>query len=413
MSLFVRCTLFVCFCLLFPLQTFALSFSMTNSPLQDFTSWVAQATGYKIIVPESVNIPVSVSVDEITKDEIWPFYTAVLASNNLMVESKDGFFYVTKGQQLVGQPRPCDQVNTSIPRIVERSEVYQLSMVPVDRVLSALQSVVGAYDVVQPGGKVTALPAGRAFHLYAVDAVHDQVKALLPLLDVSTSRVLVEALVFEVSEDRQKDVGVSLKAALDLFSSAVSLASNFAVAAPIGGRVSLTTADFSALVTALESVDFVRVLSMPRLLVNSGESGVVMAGQNVPFVTGQTVGNAGDTKTPFQTIERQDVGVSLSITPRVISSQLVDLVISQESSRVSAMVKASDVVTDTRKISTRLNLVPGEWVSLGGLVSDQSGSSSAGIPGLMTLPYIGHLFRFDQESTSRKNLAVLLRVSLS
>ena len=111
-----------------------------------------------------------------------------------------------------------------------------------------------------------------------------------------------------------------------------------------------------ALVRALSTDDSMNILSTPNLVTLDNEEGKIVVGQNVPFVTGSSTSASNPSTNPFQTIERQDVGITLKIKPQINEGDSVTLNVYQEISSVSSDTSAADIVTNKRSVETRVLL---------------------------------------------------------
>ena len=171
----------------------------------------------------------------------------------------------------------------------------------------------------------------------------------------------------------------------------------------------------AAILNALEAQGNTNILSTPSLLTLDNEEAYITVGQNVPFVTGSytNTGAVGDVQNPFQTIERENVGVTLKVTPQVNEGDAVVLDIVQEVSSLSQQILATaDVVTNERKIETKILARDGDIVVLGGLVRDDIQDSRQGVPFLQDIPLLGRLFRNDVVMTTKSNLLVFIRPTI-
>ncbi|HEY7776543.1 MAG TPA: type II secretion system protein GspD, partial [Kineobactrum sp.] len=140
-------------------------------------------------------------------------------------------------------------------------------------------------------------------------------------------------------------------------------------------------------------------------------------GQNVPFVTGSftSTGTGDGAQNPFQTIERQNVGITLRVTPHINEGNSVVLDISQEVSSLSntaAVLSASDLITNERILQTKVMAGDGRTVVLGGLIKDDVQDASQKVPLLGDIPFFGRLFRTDAVSTVKTNLLVFIRPTI-
>jgi len=255
-------------------------------------------------------------------------------------------------------------------------------------------------------------------------------------LDIRRAQVQVEAIIAEVSGQTAAAIGVQFQSTDGINSSGVFGGTSFtspsglvpsitdASASPAainGGGLALgfidgtfdfggnTILNLGALVNLIRNDTSSNILSTPSLLTLDNEEAEIIVGQNVPFVTGsqQTTGGLAN---PFQTIERQDIGLILRVTPQINEGDSVKLDIFQETSSVSSAATAvSDIITNTRTISTSVLVEDGSIVVLGGLIQDNLNESVQKVPGLGDLPIIGNLFRFRESTAERLSTMVFIR----
>lgn len=169
------------------------------------------------------------------------------------------------------------------------------------------------------------------------------------------------------------------------------------------------------ILNALKETQNANILSTPSILTLDNEEAFITVGQNVPFVTGSftNTGGAGSSVNPFQTIERQNVGITLTVTPHINEGDAVVLDISQEVSSLSGLsVAASDLITNERMIQTKVLAIDGEIVVLGGLIKDDVQDAQQKVPFLGDIPYLGRLFRSDREQVTKQNLMIFLRPTI-
>lgn len=270
-------------------------------------------------------------------------------------------------------------------------------------------------------------------------------------LDVQRSQVLVEAIIAEVSANRSSDLGVdwiaynpnSLAAAGILnagtssalqnaasalgstSSSSISSSQIAGAAASLlgtgvtaaAGTVTAGGAIYAALLKALRSDGDSNILSTPSTMVLDNQEAKFSAVQNVPFLTGQ-YSNSGVTSTsgvvnPFQTYDRQDVGLKLGVVPTISSGNSIQLRIEIENSNVaSGNAGANNLVTTKRTFSTAVSVENGQILVLGGLTDDQLSDSKTRIPVLSDIPLLGSLFQSRSISKIRRNLMVFIHPSI-
>jgi general secretion pathway protein D len=169
-------------------------------------------------------------------------------------------------------------------------------------------------------------------------------------------------------------------------------------------------------VSALRGDADTNVVSTPQIVTLDNEEAEIKVGQQVPFVTGQftNTGSASvGTVNPFQTIQRQEVGTKLKITPQINEGSGVKLKIEQETSSISAgATGAVDLVTNNRTITTSVFVHDGEVLILGGLIDDQMRENEQRVPGLGRIPGLGWLFRARKTERVKTNLMVFIRPTI-
>ncbi|MBE9538973.1 MAG: type II secretion system protein GspD, partial [Proteobacteria bacterium] len=157
-------------------------------------------------------------------------------------------------------------------------------------------------------------------------------------------------------------------------------------------------------------------LSTPSLLTLDNQEAYITVGQNVPFVTGSftNTGAGGDgAQNPFQTIQRENVGITLRVTPHINEGDSVVLDIEQEVSSLSGLsVVASDLITNERKIQTKVLVADRRLVVLGGLIKEDVQNSTQKLPFLGDIPFLGRLFRSDAEKITKTNLLIFIRPTI-
>ncbi len=278
---------------------------------------------------------------------------------------------------------------------------------------------------------IQAAPELNAIVVRGTPAVIATIGGLIDQLDVRRPQVLIEAAIAEVTSDVAEQLGVQFgagKAAVlggvtagtSFTNSGVSLGSIVAALLP-GVPAALSTGlligggspgNFSVLVQALGSSSKANLLSTPSITTLDNEAAEIVVGQNVPFRTG-SYGTAGNTLTPFTTIERQDVGLTLRVVPRIHEGDSIRLEVSQEvSSLVGAVTGAADLITNRRSIQTTVLADNGDTIVLGGLISDDRTTVKSQVPLLGDIPVIGNLFKSRQIERVKRTLFVFLRPTI-
>lgn len=299
----------------------------------------------------------------------------------------------------------------------------------------------------------STIEADEGTNALIITAAQDEMSALesvIARLDIRRAQVLVEAIIVEMEVTEGQELGLQWLFANDsgLYGSNISTstaqqARNAAIADAIlpddgdsdeigvrdlagalsqvpgttlGWGVVDDSLSMTVILNALETQGNANILSTPSLLTLDNEEAYITVGQQVPFVTGSytNTGNGGGAvQNPFQTIERQNVGVTLKVTPQVNEGDSVVLDIVQEVSSISQQILvASDVITNERKIETKVLARDGDIIVLGGLVKDDVQDSQQGVPILQDIPLLGRLFRNDVVSVTKSNLLVFIRPTI-
>jgi general secretion pathway protein D len=166
-----------------------------------------------------------------------------------------------------------------------------------------------------------------------------------------------------------------------------------------------------ALAHALATDGSSNILSIPNLVTLDNEEAKIVVGQNVPFITGQftspTSGTAG--ANPFQTIDRKEVGIKLTVKPQISEGGTVKLAIVQEVSNVDSTSNPAGIITNVRSLSTNVLAEDGQIIALGGLIGDDTKEGVEKVSFLGDLPIIGNLFKYKKQERKKTNLMVFLR----
>lgn len=238
-----------------------------------------------------------------------------------------------------------------------------------------------------------------------------EAKALLEALDLPTPQVLIEAAIIEVTLDDELQFGINWRGLEKRFIGTFTDAPTGRVTSTFPGfALTYVNTDIEAALNVLSSITKVEVVSRPSLMALNNQTANLQVGDQVPIVT-QTAISVSDPDAPIvnQTVYR-DTGVILEVTPRVRAGGMVELEVAQEVSQV-ARTTSSGIDSPTiqqRAISSKLLVPSGQSVALGGLISTNRSGSVTGIPLLMDIPLLGHLFRSDGRITERTELVVFM-----
>ena len=170
--------------------------------------------------------------------------------------------------------------------------------------------------------------------------------------------------------------------------------------------------DWGAIVQAVSSDNNSNILATPSITTLDNEEASFLVGQEVPVLTGSAA--SGNNSNPFTTVDRQEVGVKLLVTPQINEGNSVQLTIEQEVSSVnsSAVGSAVDIIINKREIKTVIMANSGETVILGGLIDEFVEESVQAVPLLSNIPILGHLFKSTNSHTRKRNLMVFIRPTI-
>lgn len=284
-------------------------------------------------------------------------------------------------------------------------------------------------------GFIQADAATNTLIITASEAVYKNLRSVIDQLDARRAQVYVEALIVEISADKANEFGVQWLGLSGDSNSNYRVGGGTAFTTTGNNILSLATAatptpgnglsigvfkqingklGLGAVAHILNSSGNANILSMPNLVTLDNEEAKIVVGKNVPFITGQfttsaSTGTAG--VNPFQTIERKEVGLKLTVKPQISEGGTVKLAIYQESSSIdeSATVTSSGLITKQRSISTNVLVEDGQILALGGLMEDSTSDSVEKVTGLADIPVIGNLFKYQTAKRGKTNLMVFLR----
>jgi general secretion pathway protein D len=303
----------------------------------------------------------------------------------------------------------------------------------------ALRSVV---TELEEGVSLSADPATNSIIIQGSKEAYETLKGVIEQLDISRPQVLVEALIMEVNVNDTKDLGMNALLAID---SAVDLtiatATDPATIAALGGTVIprprnpgdvLTgpflvntrreggTTTIQTILRVAASDGDTNVLSAPHILTSDNEEAEIRIGNNIPIPTSRIDSAEGASSDGLNTsvnIERQDIGVTLRVTPQISEGDTLRLRIFQEITGIDPTLTGADagfdpnetgVALTSRRIENTVVVNNAETVVVGGLVSDRASETFTKVPWLGDIPILGWLFKTKTTSIEKVNLLVFL-----
>lgn len=300
---------------------------------------------------------------------------------------------------------------------------------------AASRALAGAMGGTAPGFEeevvISADPSTNSVLVNSSIQDYRTIESLLIGLDVERPQVFVECIIAEVALNKGEQLGFEWQVGGDVGdatllsrSNLASLGAAFINPASLGGLILAAASDETielpdgtevpaqaALFTALANDQDIEILSAPTLLTLDNQKAEILVGENVPFITGQGV-DISNVENVFTTVERQDVGIKLTVTPQVAEGDVVVLDVEQEVSRVieQEILDANTVgpTTSKRSASTVVSVADGRTAVIGGLISNSVSARASKVPILGDIPFLGRLFRADGVRDEKVNLIIFL-----
>ena len=301
----------------------------------------------------------------------------------------------------------------------------------------------GAAAAADKGVSIWSDAQNNALIVTAPPAIMRSIMSVVDKLDIRRPQVLIEAILVEVSTTKAAQLGVNWAVGntdsdstvpIGTFNQAVGNASIGSIAAAIDNPESLAQSglptgltlgagrfldsgtNFALLLRALRGDANTNILQTPSVTTLNNEEAEIKVAQEVPFITGQytnTSGNNNGSVNPFQTIQREEVGTILKITPKINEGNAVTLKIEQENSDLASSTEgAVDLITNKRTISTTVMVEDGGVIVLGGLIREAAIENENRVPVLGAIPILGELFKTRSGNKEKRNLMVFIRPTI-
>jgi len=326
------------------------------------------------------------------------------------------------------------------PKLKEQVTGIAQAAAPAGGQAAAPPTAAGGAAAAERSTTIWADPENNALVITAQPKIMRQLMAVVDKLDIRRAQVLVEAIIVEVGENSTAELGVNwavfsneddtripagaflnpiggvtladLARAVDNPSGTVN--PSLATGTTIGiGSITDTGVNFAAMLRAIRGDANTNVLATPSAVTMDNQEAELKVAQEVPFVTGQftTTGTTTDgAVNPFQTIQREEVGTILKVTPQINEGDAVMLKIELESSSLASSSQgAVDLITNKRTITTNVLIEDGGVVVLGGLISTESQRGEQRVPFLGRIPIIGFAFKTRNAQAQKTNLMVFIR----
>ncbi len=331
------------------------------------------------------------------------------------------------------------------------SKAEEISSILQNLIAGGIRGVPGQAQVVQAPVRIAADKSTNSLIVLASPQDFEKIKDIVDKIDIERKQVFVSAAIVEVSSTRLAQYGLSFFGAKDfetkvqgetkqgvgIFGGALGTPLPFAIIDPqklgaisglllgftlppatvnIGGQT-VSVPPLAAILQALAADSHVDILSTPQILTLDNKEAEIRVATNIPFPTGQiiTAAGAGGAAVPTITIQRQDVGIILKITPHTIerTNRLildVNIEISDvaEEAPAGLAVQQLGIATIKRSSTTSVLVDDGQTIVIGGLMRTRKSSSRTKVPILGDIPVIGVLFRSSKSQTQKSNLIIFL-----
>lgn len=311
---------------------------------------------------------------------------------------------------------------------------------------------------------ITRYPGANAIIIAAPADDQRRIGEVIRQLDVPQEQVLVEAIIVEISNNVAKELGVQLlfggkdkPFAVTNFSNSSPniidiagglLADNLNQTTTVVNGATVTTTTNSAagdllrenaankvlgasgsftgfltelskdtylgaLINAVQTDKNSNILSTPHITTNNNVPASILFGQEVPVSTGEAL-SQGNFNDRFRTIQRQNVGIELDVTPQINAGNTVRLDLRQEVSSIAGTVSrtSNELIINKREIKTTVTVGDREIVALGGLLDDNEQRTLQKVPLLGDIPVLGEVFKSRARSRVKTNLMVFIRPTI-
>ena len=272
---------------------------------------------------------------------------------------------------------------------------------------------------------VKADASQNALVLIADPDTLDAMEQIVRQLDRPRAQVLLEAAIVEVIGDMNDALGIqwgidgrnTITSRSGPTAHLSEITGNIMENSKIGlGSLALRDANFGVLVNALSKKTSSNILSTPSILTLDNQEAEFLVGENIPIKTGSyQTASQGDSKNPFTTTERKDIGIKLKLTPHIGEGYSMRLEMEQEiSSRRTSTDSTSDgdIIYDNRTLKTTVLVDNGQTIVIGGLIRDDHQNVKHKVPLLGDIPLVGNLFKYHAYESTKRNLMLFIRPSI-
>ncbi|MFM7750810.1 MAG: type II secretion system protein GspD, partial [Opitutaceae bacterium] len=252
------------------------------------------------------------------------------------------------------------------------------------------------------------------------DETNENIRNFIQTLDKPKPQVLINVVFVQVTHDKGVDLGAKA-----VFNGTIAIkneprgiaTTKFGVAEALtdatqfGAFYRILSQDVNATLRALSTVSKTEILSLPSVLTRNNQQATIMVGQSVPIITNSRVSD--QTNTTINTVQYQDIGIILRVTPFITQEGLVEMIVSPEISSLSATTvpisnTVSSPVIDKRSADTVVVTPSDKTIVIGGLISTQTTDRDSKVPILGDIPILGYAFKRKQKADVKTELLIFL-----
>jgi len=411
------------------------SLDFNDVELSVFVRFISELTGKNFVLDDAVKkVGGKISVfspTKVTTSQAYSLFVSALEVSRLAVVQKGPVYQIVP----MGELPPERGVFVYKLKNANATDLAAVLTNLVARSQTVAQTSPGVRPPIRPLSEfeapvqVFADKATNSVIISSTKGAYGKLRSVIRDLDVRRNQVFVEAVILEVAVERLRQIGTDPVQVIGVgksgdvqgiagFNTAPENLATIAqtiTGAATGGTVSvLNTVNVRAFLQFLMSLNDINILSTPQILAADNQKAKIVVGENVPFPTGQAQGITGGT---LVTIEREDVGVTLEITPQILEDDLVRLEIKQEITAVQPGAQTIGVGDSSvpvgptltkRAMDTTTIAKDAQTLVIGGLVRDNTILTENKIPLLGDIPFLGWLFRSQSNQTQKLNLLVFL-----
>ena len=298
----------------------------------------------------------------------------------------------------------------------------------------AEESSGSATALLDDGVRITADENTNSLVIVASPEAYEIIKQVIGKLDIRRKQVFVEVVIMELASEDTTELGVGVHGgmpsdmggigygALQLGASTVLGPSSADLLSGLAMGVFADTIDvqvdgvdvsipaFGVALNALQANSSVNILSTPNVLTLDNEEAKIVVGRNIPFPTSQ---GRDSNNNPIVSYSREDVAITLKVTPQINESDYVTLELFQEVTDIEEDSQGLDVtsagfITSKRSTETSVLVQDNQTIVIGGLMGATDTTVETKVPILGDLPLVGALFRGNRQVSRKTNLLIFL-----